>query len=215
MSRFIKLFLTTAIIATLSFAQENLLTFKVKTIDNKTLEVSEAKNGLAFKGFKGKVVLLEFWGTHCPPCLMSIPHYKKLTKEYKDKLAMVAIEVQMTPKEQLKKFVEDKGINYYIGTQEDNLDFVRYVAQRAGWRGAIPYLIALDTNGNVIDIKRGFASEEYVKKIIDYALNKEKQKTAKAKKESNKSESKEPIASNIKKSVEKKAENTVVPATTR
>ena len=184
MSKLIKLFLATTLIATFAFAQNKLLNFKVQTIDNKTLEVSEAKNGLAFKDFKGKVVLLEFWGTHCPPCLMSIPHYKKLTKEYKDKLAMVAIEVQMTPKEQLKKFVEDKGINYYVGTQEDNLNFVRYVAQRAGWRGAIPYLIALDTNGNVIDIKRGLASEDYVRGIIEYALNKAKKKennsTAKA-----------------------------------
>ena len=190
MSKLIKLFLATTFIATFAFAQDKLLNFKVQTIDNKTLEVTEAKNGLDFKDFKGKVVLLEFWGTHCPPCLMSIPHYKKLTKEYKDKLAMVAIEVQMTPKEQLKKFVEDKGINYYIGTQEDNMDFVRYVAQRAGWRGAIPYLIALDTNGNVIDIKRGFASEEYVKGIIEYALNKAKKKetnsTANAKAEANK-----------------------------
>ena len=174
MSKFIKILLTTALIATLSFAQDKLLNFKIQTIDNKTLEVTEAKNGLAFKDFKGKVVLLEFWGTHCPPCLMSIPHYKKLTKEYKDKLAMVAIEVQMTPREQLKKFVEAQGINYYIATQEDNLNFVRYVAQRAGWRGAIPYLIALDTKGNVIDIKRGFASEEYVKGVIEYALDKAK-----------------------------------------
>ena len=184
MSKFIKILLTTALIATLSFAQDKLLNFKIQTIDNKTLEVTEAKNGLAFKDFKGKVVLLEFWGTHCPPCLMSIPHYKKLTKEYKDKLAMVAIEVQMTPREQLKKFIEAQGINYYIATQEDNLNFVRYVAQRAGWRGAIPYLIALDTKGNVIDIKRGFASEEYVRGIIEYALNKAKKKennsTAKA-----------------------------------
>ena len=86
----------------------------------------------------------------------------------------------MTPKEQLKKFVEQKGINYYVGTQEDNMDFVRHVAQRAGWRGAIPYLIALDTNGNVINIKKGFASEEYVKSVIDYALNKTNQTAATA-----------------------------------
>jgi len=184
MNKFIKLLLTAALAATLSFAQTNqLLTFKVQTIDNKALEVTEAKNGLVFKDFKGKVVLLEFWGTHCPPCLMSIPHYISLTKEYKDKVAMVAIEVQMTPAEQLKKFVEAKGINYNIATQKDNLDFVRYVSNRAGWRGAIPYLIVLDTQGNVIDIKRGYASENYVRALIQYALDKEKKN--KAKKENN------------------------------
>jgi thiol-disulfide isomerase/thioredoxin len=173
MSKLIKMLLAATLAATISFAQESkLLTFKVQTIDNKVLEVTEAKNGLKFKDFKGKVVLLEFWGTHCPPCLVSIPHYIKLKNEYKDKIAMVAIEVQMTPRERLKKFVEAKGINYNIATQGDNLDFVRYVANRAGWRGAIPYLIILDGNGNVIDIKRGYADEQYVKAVIDYSLNK-------------------------------------------
>jgi len=148
------------------------LEFAVKTIDDKTLHATELKNGIAFKEFEGKVVLLEFWGTHCPPCLYSIEHYKKLMNEYKDKVAMLAIEVQMTPKEQLKKFVQEKGINYYIGTQEDNMEFVQYISARAGWRGAIPFLIILDTKGNVIDIKTGYADEQYVKSIIDYALKK-------------------------------------------
>ena len=54
MSKFIKLLITAALAATLSSAQANqLLTFKVQTIDNKALEVTEAKNGLAFKDFKG------------------------------------------------------------------------------------------------------------------------------------------------------------------
>jgi len=176
MGKLIKLFLASAIIATFSFAENKEYkpqVFQVKTLDaNKTLTVTEAKNGLVFKDFKGKVVLLEFWGTHCPPCLMSIPHYKKITNEYKDKVAMVAIEVQSTPREQLKKFVESKGINYYVGTLKENGYFVDYVAKRAGWRGAIPFLIILDTNGNVIDMKRGFASEEYVKSVITYALDK-------------------------------------------
>ncbi len=168
------LFFTTAINA--QETAQKPLEFTIKTIDNKTLHATELKNGIAFKEFKGKVVLLEFWGTHCPPCLYSIEHYKKLMNEYKDKVAMLAIEVQMTPKEQLKKFVQAKGINYYIGTQEENMNFVRYIAQRAGWQGAIPFLITLDTKGNVIDIKVGYASEQYVKSLIDYALKKENKK---------------------------------------
>ena len=173
MKKIFKLILATLFLSSFIYAQKS-AEFEIKTIDNKVFHAKELKNGLEFKEFKGKVVLLEFWGTHCPPCLYSIEHYKKIINEYKDKVAMIAIEVQMTPKEQLKRFVKSKGINYYVGTQEDNMEFVNYLASRAGWRGAIPFLVVFDTKGNVIDMKIGYAKEDYVKSIIEYALNKDK-----------------------------------------
>jgi len=44
--------------------------------------------------YKGKVVMMEFWGTHCPPCRASIPHYINLMKKYGKSVALLAIEVQ-------------------------------------------------------------------------------------------------------------------------
>jgi len=153
--------------------------FKLSTIDGKTIEVQGKKAGIDIPQFKGKVVLVEFWGTHCPPCRMSIPHYIKLTKKYKDKMAMLAVEVQMTPKDRLLEFAKAKGINYNVLTQSENMNFVRYLAQRAGWRGAIPYLMVFDTKGEILAIKRGMVPEEYVEQIILYGLNKAKQQKIK------------------------------------
>lgn len=165
----------TALLSTLLIAQSTQkvqpLEFQLKTIDNTTIIAKAKKNGLDFPAFKGKVVLLELWGTHCPPCLFSIPHYIDLTKKYKDKLAMVAIEVQATPKKQLKAFVKSKGINYNILTQAENMNFVRYIAARSAWRGAIPYLLIFDTKGDVATIKRGMVSEEYIQRVIQYLTN--------------------------------------------
>ena len=148
-------------------------TISATTIDGKTFTFKGAKAGLEMPdNLKGKVVIVEFWGTHCPPCLMSIPHYIDLTKKYKGKAEMLAVEVQMTPKAQLVQFVKQKGINYNVFTQADNQDFVRYLGTRAGWRGAIPYLLIFDTNGEVLAIKRGMVSEQYVEGVIKYALDK-------------------------------------------
>ena len=148
--------------------------FKLPTIDGKVITVQGSKNGISVPEFKGKVIFLEFWGTHCPPCLYSIPKYIELTKKYKDKVAMLAIEVQGTPKEQLKAFAKAKGMNYNLFTQDETMDFVRYIAQRAGWRGAIPFLIVFDTNGNVIDIQKGLGRNEFQKleAIINYVFDK-------------------------------------------
>ena len=142
------------------------------TIDGKKFSFVGKQTGLDMPdNLKGKVVLVEFWGTHCPPCLYSIPHYIDLMKKYKGKVEMLAVEVQGTPKDRLAQFVKDKGINYNIFTQAENQNFVRYLATRAGWRGAIPYLIIFDTKGNVLTIKRGLVSEEYVEGVIKAALD--------------------------------------------
>ena len=175
-----KIFFIVALISTFIFAQNaDTFKFELKDIYGKSFEVIGKKNGLDIPSAKGKVVLIEFWGTHCPPCMFSIPHYIELTKEYKDKVAMFAIEVQATPKETLKSFVKEKGINYNIFTQEENMDFVRYVAQRASWNGAIPFLIILDTKGEVVDIKMGMVSKEYLEQVIDYIYKKANNKAKK------------------------------------
>ncbi len=149
--------------------------FNIKSIDGKTFSIQGADNGLKFSGdLKGKVVLIEFWGTHCPPCRMSIPHYIDLNKKYKDKIAMLAIEVQMTPRDILLDFAKQKGINYNVFTQVGNNNFVNYLAARAGWRSAIPFLLIFDKTGEIKFIKLGYISEADVEGVIKILLNSKK-----------------------------------------
>jgi thiol-disulfide isomerase/thioredoxin len=140
--------------------------FTLKTIDGKTLHVKGLENGLQVEEYKGKVVFLEFWGTHCPPCLISIPHYIDLQKKYKEKLAIVAIEVQGTPAERLKAFAAAKGMNYDVIPHASALDFVNYVGQRSGWRGSIPFLIILDQQGGFVTAQTGLLPEEALEGVI-------------------------------------------------
>jgi thiol-disulfide isomerase/thioredoxin len=63
----------------------------------------------------GRVYVLEFWATWCPPCVRSIPHMIELADKYKDKaVPFIAISVDSSSKP-VKKMVKDKGINYYVG----------------------------------------------------------------------------------------------------
>jgi len=145
---------------------EKIKSIKITTIDGKQLEIIGTEEGFQIPQYKGKIVFAEFWGTHCPPCLMSIPHYIKLQEKYKDDLAILAIEVQNKPKDGLKEFVKAKGINYDIASYKDGYDFVGYITQRAGWSGSIPFLLILDQAGKVQIVQPGMIPVEQLEKVI-------------------------------------------------
>ena len=135
-------------------------------IKGKTYDVSGTEQGLLIKGLEGKVVFLEFFGHKCPPCLASIPHLVKLQKKHKDTLAIVAIEVQGYNQEQTKKFAKEKGMNYIVVSEEKASELVNYIQQRAQWRGSIPFLVALDTKGDVQFVQAGMLPEASLEELI-------------------------------------------------
>ncbi len=135
-------------------------------VTGKTYKVTGTQNGLDIEGLKGKVVFLEFFGHKCPPCLASIPHHIKLQNKYKDKLAIVAIEVQGYTDPQVKAFVKEKGMNYITISNEKASDVVDYIAQRAQWRGSIPFMVALDTKGDVQFVQAGMIPKESLEELI-------------------------------------------------
>ncbi len=136
------------------------------TIDGKKINITGTENGLIFDEYKGKIVFLEFFGHRCPPCLASIDHYKRLQEKYKDKLAIVAVEVQGLTNDQLKAFVKEKGINYPAIAQENSGQLVPYISMRAQWEGSIPFLVILDKKGEVQLVQAGMLPEDALEKAI-------------------------------------------------
>jgi len=135
-------------------------------VTGKTYKVNGTQNGLNIEGLEGKVVFLEFFGHKCPPCLASIPHLKDIQTKHKDKLAIVAIEVQGYTDPQVKNFVKEKGINYITAAEEKAAELVNYISQRAQWRGSIPFMVALDTKGDVQFVEAGMIPEATLEEII-------------------------------------------------
>ena len=140
-------------------------------ITGKAYDVMGTEQGLNIKGLEGKVIFLEFFGHQCPPCLASIPHLIKLQKKHKDKLAIVAIEVQGYNQEQTKKFAKEKGMNYIVVAEEKASELVGYIQQRAQWRGSIPFLVALDTKGDVQFVQAGMLPEASLEELISQLSN--------------------------------------------
>jgi peroxiredoxin len=64
--------------------------------------------------YRGKVVLLEFWATWCPPCIMAIPDLNDINSKFKGRdFALLAVSIAER-KELVREFAEEHGINYTV-----------------------------------------------------------------------------------------------------
>ena len=81
----------------------------------KWLNANGAKVTLA--SLTGKVVVVEFWATWCPPCRKSIPHIVELYGQYKDKdLVVIGLTSEDYKKAGIDKFVKQMKMEYIVGT---------------------------------------------------------------------------------------------------
>jgi thiol-disulfide isomerase/thioredoxin len=78
---------------------------------------SVAGDVVSLADFKGKVTVVDFWGTWCPPCRMEVPHFVKLKEKFGEQLAIVGINYENGDNEEqikttISQFAQDLGINY-------------------------------------------------------------------------------------------------------
>jgi len=69
-------------------------------------------NKVNLSSFKGKVVILNFFATWCPPCKAEIPDFIDLQNEYGDQIAFIGVSQEGAGI--LRPFVDRLGINYTV-----------------------------------------------------------------------------------------------------
>ena len=97
----------------------------------------------------GKVVLVNFWATWCPPCREEIPELLELKNEYKDRLEIVGISEDDDPPESVLKFAREKGMTYPIVMATPKL------IESYGGVAALPTSFLIDTQGRVVQKHSG------------------------------------------------------------
>jgi peroxiredoxin len=116
---------------------------------------------LRLNDYKGKVVLINFWATWCPPCRTEIPDLIKLQRYYGSRRLQV-IGVTYPPQElaQVSRFVQRAKVNYPValGTKETKMFFSS--------SETLPMTIVIGPDGRIRDIIEGvLLPEEFEQKI--------------------------------------------------
>jgi peroxiredoxin len=129
--------------------------FNEKDINGKPLSIAN---------YKGKVVLIDFWATWCPPCQIELPNILATYKKYHDQgFEVIGISLD-ADRQQLDKFLKEQKLpwpQYNDGKFWDTKLVFKYGVSQ------LPTTYLLDGNGNIIDKDlRGDALEAAVAKIL-------------------------------------------------
>ena len=126
--------------------------FKLSDVNGRTVRLSD---------YRGKVVLINFWATWCPPCRAEMPDLIKLQREYaKQGLQIIGITYPPERKARVRKFANALKVNYPIilGT--------RQIKARFSSEETLPLTVVINRDGTVSHIISGILlREEFDEKI--------------------------------------------------
>jgi peroxiredoxin len=123
--------------------------FALQGLDGETVSLAS---------LRGKVVLLNFWATWCPPCKAEMPDLDALHREYgaAHDFVVVGVNVEEKP-ETVKPFVEKNGLSFPIVLDRDS----RVTTQLFGVR-PLPTTLIIDREGYIRDAWNGQIASEAV-----------------------------------------------------
>jgi peroxiredoxin len=120
---------------------------------------------LKLSDFKGKVVILDFWATWCPPCRAEIPGFVALQNKYADKgLTVIGVSVDEQGPSVVKPFMRQLKMNYPV-VMADQKIIADY-----GNIEAIPTTFVIDRDGAIVSVHQGYTDSATLEKEIQSLL---------------------------------------------
>lgn len=118
---------------------------------------------LSLKRWRGKVIVVNFWASWCPPCREEIPGLVRIQQKFAaNGLQVVGIAVDSAEKS--RQAATELGINYPVLVAGlETIDLTRKLGNRAG---ALPYTLILDRQGAPVTSHLGILSEADLERIL-------------------------------------------------
>lgn len=149
--------------------------FSLSDIQGNAYPMEKKEKGVAIEGYEGKVVLLNFFATWCPPCRAEIPHLINLQERYQEDFAILAVLMEQDKdNKDLQEFSDSFGVTYPILNGSENYR----LADALGGVRSLPTMIMYDRQGNYFTHYLGAVPEEMIEADIKRAMEKTVDKTA-------------------------------------
>jgi len=126
--------------------------FKVQMFDGKTIDI---------QNLRGKVVLLNFWATWCPPCRQELARVQKdIIDRFKGKDFIFLPISRQDSYEKIKIFRQQTGHQFPMGMDPDRKIYSLFAT------ASIPRNFVIDQQGNIAFMEEGFDEQSFQQLII-------------------------------------------------
>ena len=129
---------------------------KIGTLTPKWIGISQDGKKFSSESLKGKVVLIDFWGTWCPPCIRAMPDIEKLQQIYKNYKDVVIIGISALEKKPnaAENYFKSKGYTYI------HIPRGEIIAKQFKVK-SYPTLYVLDKEGRIVQATIGYDIHDY------------------------------------------------------
>lgn len=115
--------------------------------------------------FAGKVMILDFWATWCPPCKEEIPHFVRLQSKYRAQgVEFVGLSLDAGGAKDVAPFAEEHNVNYTMLIANDEL------TKAFGGVQFIPTTFVVDRQGKIVKKFTGYTAPEVFEAAIQPLL---------------------------------------------
>jgi peroxiredoxin len=118
---------------------------------------------LSLEAYRGKLVVLNFWATWCPPCLKEMPAFVRLQQKYGDQ-GLQFVGIALDTREEVARFVTEHRIDFPIVAGEE--DVAIYMQRLGNGIGALPFTVVVDRDGAVRHTHQGEWPEADAEAVI-------------------------------------------------
>lgn len=130
--------------------------FSLTSISGETVSLSDSD---------GKVRIVDFWATWCPPCRKGIPEFVELYDQYKDQgLEIIGISVDQDGAEVVKPFAKKMKMNYPVLLDDGE------VSKAYGGIRAIPTAFVINQQGEIVKKYVGYRPKDVFEADIQNLL---------------------------------------------
>lgn len=127
--------------------------FAMKDLDGKLRDIKE---------WDGKIIILNFWATWCPPCLKEIPDLIKLQNLYGQQ-GLQIIGIAIDNDDDVRAFIKKTGINYPVMASQQAGELAGLYGNKIG---GLPYTAIINRDGEITETIIGVLHMQRAEKIL-------------------------------------------------
>lgn len=117
----------------------------------------------AMEKWKGKIIIVNFWATWCPPCLEEMPELSNLQSQYKDQ-NVVVLGISSDELDKIRQFSAETPVSYPL--LSGDIDAMNISESLGNNKGVLPYTVIIKPDGNIANTYFGLVNQSLLEETF-------------------------------------------------